>query len=391
MDNIGARIAYWRRRRGMTQTVLAGLADVTQSFISHVESGRKGIERRSTLVAIAGALRVSVADLLGQPDDRTDPSKAEIEQAVPALRVALIEIDEDERRMPTRTPEELAAAVEHVTRLRARSEYGPIAAMLPGLLLDAAAYEPRRLAQVGHCASECMSSLGYRDMALFAARVAVNAAREAQDPAWIGSTRFVYTLAMPIESAPTTSRVADKTLTALQEQASDPQVRQTLGQLHLSASLVCAVDQRPDDAHAHLAEAAEEASTLGDPADGIGFNVLAFGPTNVGLWRMAVATELGEYNRVIELARSIEPRRLNVANRRQAYWLHLGRALAHSGKTDRAALVAFINAERAAPVPFSVNPMVRDSVVAMVHRARRRSVSEDLRILARRVGVDVPA
>jgi transcriptional regulator with XRE-family HTH domain len=373
----------------MTQAVLAGLAGLSQPYISQVEAGHKGIERRSTLVAIAGALQVSVADLLGQAGDPTDPLKTEVEKAVPALRVALIEIDEGERRTPTRTPEEMTTAVEHVTGLRARSEYAPVATRLPGLLLDAAAYGPQLLAQVGHSASECMSSLGYRDMALFAARVAVGAANEAEDPAWIGSTRFVYTLAMPIESAPTTSRVADKALTALQDRAADPDVRQTLGQLHLSASLVCAVDQRPDDAEAHLAEATGAADSLGDPRDGIGFNMLAFGPTNVGLWKMAVATELGEYGRVAELARSVEPRRLNVANRRQAYWLHLGRALAHSGKTDRDALVAFINAERAAPVPFSVNPMVRDSVAAMVHRARRRSVSDDLRMLARRLGMDV--
>jgi transcriptional regulator with XRE-family HTH domain len=374
----------------MTQTVLAGLAGLSQPFISKVEAGHKGIERRSTLVAIAGALQVSVADLLGQPGDLTDPLKTEVERAVPALRVALIEIDEGERRTPIRTPEEMTAAVERMAELRSRSEYTPVAAMLPGLLLDAAAYGPRKLAEVGHCASECMSSLGYRDMALFAARVAVNAASEAEDPAWIGSTRFVYTLAMPIESASTTSRVADRALTALQDRAADPEVRQTLGQLHLSASLVCAVDRRPDDAQAHLAEAASEADSLGDPDDGIGFNMLAFGPTNVGLWKMAVATELGEHGRVIELARSVEPRRVKVANRRQAYWMHLGRALAHSGKTDREALVAFVNAERAAPVPFSVNPMTRDSVVAMVHRAPRRSVSDDLRMLARRLGVDVP-
>jgi len=391
-DHIGTRIRYWRRRRGgMTQATLAGLAGVSQSYISQVESGIKGVERRSTLVSLAAALQVSVVDLLGQPGDPTDPLKAGAAAAVPAIRVVLIEIDEGERRPPARGPEEMAAAAEQVRALRARSEYAPMAGLLPGLLLDAAAYGRLTLAEVGHAASECLSSLGYRDMAMLAARVAVNAAQEAENPAWIGSTRFVYTLSLPIEAAPTTSRVADKALNALQDKASDTDVRQMLGQLHLSASLVCAVDRRPDDAAAHLAEAHREAATLGDPDDGIGFNVLAFGPTNLGLWRLAVETELGEYGRVIELARRIEPRRLKVANRHQSYWLHLGRALAHSGKTDREALVAFMNAERAAPVPFGLNPMARDTVVSMVHRARHRSVSDDLRMLARRLGVEVAA
>jgi hypothetical protein len=68
----------------------------------------------------------------------------------------------------------------------------------------------------------------------------------------------------------------------------------------------------------------------------------------------------------------------------------LGRALAHSGKADREALVAFINAERAAPVAFSLNSMARDVVVSMVYRAQRRSVSNELRTLARRLGIEVP-
>jgi DNA-binding XRE family transcriptional regulator len=391
-DHIGARIRYWRKRRnGMTQAVLAGLVGVSQSYVSQIEAGQRGVERRRTLIAFAGALHVSVADLLGQPGDPTDPLKAGAAGAVPAIRVALIEIEEGERQPPTRSADQLAAEVAYVAGLRARSDYATMAPLLPGLLADAAAHDRLSLARVGHAASECLSSLGYRDMALFAARVAVAAAQEADDPAWIGSTRFVYTLALPIEAAPTTSRVADRALSALQDNASDPDVRQMLGQLHLSAALVCAVDRRPEDAAAHLTEASREAESLGDPDDGMGFNVLGFGPTNIGLWRMSVETELGEYGRAIELARIVEPRKLKVANRHRSYWLCLGRALAHSGRTDRAALLAFMQAERAAPVPFSLNPMARDAVVSMVHRARRRSVSEDLRILARRLGIEVAA
>src|SRR2546421_6687546 len=103
IDHIGVRIRYWRRRRnGMSQAVLAGLAGVTESYISHVEAGRKGIERRSTLVAIAAALQVSVADLLDQPGEATDPAYQRASAAVPALRVALAEIVEGEVDPPTR-------------------------------------------------------------------------------------------------------------------------------------------------------------------------------------------------------------------------------------------------------------------------------------------------
>ncbi len=103
----------------------------------------------------------------------------------------------------------------------------------------------------------------------------------------------------------------------------------------------------------------------------------------------SVRSSLGEYGEALELARRVTPGPLQVANRHQSYWLSVGRALAHSGKTDQQALVAFVRAERAAPFPFALNPTAKDAVVAMVQRACRKSVSEDLRVLARRVGVDV--
>src|SRR4051794_15849066 len=334
-EHIGARIAYWRRRRGMTQVNLAGLAGVSQAYVSQVEGGRKGIERRSTLIAVAAALQVSVTDLVGEPGDPTDPLKGRAAAAVPAIRVALIDIEEGERRSAVRSPEQMQAEVQRMADLRAISDYPTMAGQLPDLLADAAAYGGVILARIGYETSVCLRNLGYRDLALPAARVALSGALDAGDTAWIGATRFVHSLALPIEAARTASRVADRSLAELQPHAADPNVRQMLGQLHLSASLACAVDKRPDDAAAHIAAAGSEAASLGDPHDGVGFNLSAFGPTNLGLWRMAVNVELGEYGRVLEAARQVNPAGLRVANRHQSYWLSYGRALAHSGKADR--------------------------------------------------------
>lgn len=125
----------------MTQAELAGFAGVSQSYISRVEAGRKGVERRSTLVAIAKALQVTVANLLGQPGDPTDPLKAGAADAGPDIWAALIEIDQGERRTPTRTGERLDDAVNKLANLRARSDYPTIAGLLPDLLIDAAAHD----------------------------------------------------------------------------------------------------------------------------------------------------------------------------------------------------------------------------------------------------------
>lgn len=75
--------------RGMTQAVPAGLAGASQSYIPQVEAGCLGIERRSTLVAIARVLRVSVADMVGQLGDPTDPLKVGAADVVPRHPIAL--------------------------------------------------------------------------------------------------------------------------------------------------------------------------------------------------------------------------------------------------------------------------------------------------------------
>lgn len=91
--------------------------------------------------------------------------------------------------------------------------------------------------------------------------------------------------------------------------------------------------------------------------------------------------------RVIELSRTLRPQVLAATNRQLAYWLDLGRALSESGRRDAEALGAFVQAERAAPIPFTLNPLARDAVVTLAQRAKRRAVSDDLRLLAGRMGI----
>jgi transcriptional regulator with XRE-family HTH domain len=311
----------------MTQAALAGLAGVSQSYVSQIESGLKGIARRSTLIDFARALQVSVADLLDQPGDPTNPLKADAAAAVPAIRLALVEIEEGELRRSTWPADQLAAAVDHLADLRAGSRYTEMAHLLPSLLTDAAAVGGVTLARVAYEAQACLHCLGYRDFALSAARLAVIAAQEAEDAAWIGAARFAHTLAMPLEAASTSRRIAVQSLSDLQAKAADVEVRQMLGQLHLSASMWAAVEGRISDSAAHLVAAMAEAETLGDPVDGTGFNVLGFGPTNVRLWQMNVAVEMADYGKAIELAQDFKPTALKAVDRQQAYWLAYARAL----------------------------------------------------------------
>jgi DNA-binding XRE family transcriptional regulator len=57
-------LAYWRRRRGLTQVELARSAEITQPFVAQLEAGERD-PSASVLGRIARCLRVRVDDLIG--------------------------------------------------------------------------------------------------------------------------------------------------------------------------------------------------------------------------------------------------------------------------------------------------------------------------------------
>src|SRR6266545_867467 len=345
-EHIGARIRYWRRRRGgMSQRALAGLAGVSQGFISQVETGVLSIDRRSTLVAMAKALQVTVADLLGQPGDPTDPNKAVAAISVPEIRVALAEVEAGVVGKPERDRESVVAAL--------------------------VANDAHRLV--------C-------DFAWRASDMALAEAREAESVTLIGATQFMRLMCMPTEASTVIAAQARTTYEELQPKAADPAARRGYGALHLSAALAEAQAGRTDQIDDHLEEARREAVTLGEPAKPGGLS-MSFGPTNVGLWRMGSALELGEYHRVIEIARTVNPEALPHANRQCSYWLDYGRALSHIPGREHQAIAALARAETKAPQYMKILPSARNTVASMITRARRKAVADDLRKLADRIGL----
>lgn len=384
-EHIGTRVRSWRARRQLSQRTLADLAGVSQAFISKVETGVMAIDRRSTLVAVASALQVSVSDLLGEPDP-TDPNKAQAVMSVPALRVTLAEVEIGDVGTPQRSRDQVIAALDEADLCRVNCDYAQLGPLLPPLLRDAAGYDPAVAAQVLHLVATFLRSVGYRDLAWRAADMALAAARNAEDLTLVGAVQFKRLLCMPVEAAKVIATEARRTYDALEPHTADPGVRRGYGMLHLVAGFAEASSGRPDDLAAHITEAQHAAESLGEPEHGGGMT-MSFGPTNVGLWHMAAALELGEHQRVIEIANGIDPSRAEHANRQSMYWLDLGRAMSHVPGRDRDAVVAFAQAERAAPQYIRALPAARNAVAALIGRARQRAVADDLRRLADRVGV----
>jgi DNA-binding XRE family transcriptional regulator len=57
-------LAFWRKKRGLTQAALAKTVGVTQAYLSEVESGKKEA-RIGVLKNLAAALKVTVDELVG--------------------------------------------------------------------------------------------------------------------------------------------------------------------------------------------------------------------------------------------------------------------------------------------------------------------------------------
>ena len=58
---IEERIAAYRRRRGLSQAVLAGLVGRSESWLSQVERGVRSVDSLSVILDLAQALKVEPA------------------------------------------------------------------------------------------------------------------------------------------------------------------------------------------------------------------------------------------------------------------------------------------------------------------------------------------
>jgi hypothetical protein len=155
--------------------------------------------------------------------------------------------------------------------------------------------------------------------------------------------------------------------------------------LHLNAALACAAQADAATTRTHLDEAAALAKTLPEQRENFAF--LHFGLPNVGVWRVSLATELGEGGRVAELAKAVNPSALPAKARRAAFHADLGRSLLTERATVDKGIQALVTAERIAPHWVRNNVFVREAVSDLLRRAQRDAGGRELRGLAYRMGV----
>jgi transcriptional regulator with XRE-family HTH domain len=391
--SIGQRVRRARRYRGMALAEAAGLAGISTSYLSMIETGRRRLDSRTLITTLADVLAVSVVDLTGQPYAPTDRQISAAQAAVPALRLALMQasLDDAEEDVTPRPVPELRSAVQRASDLRQECDYATLGLLLPDLLreLHSAVHDPavrvealRGLVMACQVGALMLKNLGHPDLAWIISDRGRAAAEQLDDPLWVAAAEFP--LAHSLLAAGATTQVlaqVDKASAALTPD--DSAAGQVYGMLQLTAGLALTELHRPEEAVDRIADADAVAARTGD---GMAFR-FCFGPTNVKLWQVSLAVEAGEGGRAAEIARTVDVDAIPVRSRQAAFYADLGRGLAQVKGRSREAVAMLHKAEDIAPQRIRTHPLVRETVRDMLEQSRRQAGGQELRGLARRMAV----
>jgi transcriptional regulator with XRE-family HTH domain len=395
---LGERIAYYRRRRGLSQVKLAGLLGRSESWLSQVERGVRSIDRISVLIEVAGALNVPVTELSPDPLIQEGPDEHPAARAVRRALMQTATLDLVAQEPPRgRTPdmEELRARAGQAWELTHTSNYVELASLLPDLIMDSERATRRLtgedrtaafslLAHVYQATAAAMAKLRQVDVAWVAGDRSIEAAERAGEP--LLAAAGVFRIAHAFLSG---NRIEDALRTALaaadalepQVATGPPELIALWGALNQVGAVIATRANEEDTARERMRKAEEAAARLGEDRNDF---ETEFGPTNVALHAVAVAVELGDAGEALRRAAPVDASRLSV-ERRGRFLLDVARAYAQRRKTAEA-VRTIEEAEALTPEQVRSHPMVREMVRDLL-RGERRRVNPELRHLAERVGV----
>ncbi|MEU3029384.1 helix-turn-helix domain-containing protein [Streptomyces incarnatus] len=356
---VGARLAAWRRRRGLTRDDLASHTGLELDYLAGLETGREWVDRRGPLAALAAAMRLDVADLTGQPYPPRGQEHAAVRTVAFHLRRSLV------RRQPDRGPgmllEELAERTQAAARAGSAGDEHHLALTLPELIeaadraMAAAAGpgrdEAARLRVDAHVlAAGLLRRLGYKDLAWMLLHRASTGTREPL-PVLVEGVRLLIDLGLPEYALARADRAEDA--------GAD-------WQLSVLAAVAQAMAGRRPEAERLLATAAER-------ADGARESALVIAA------RAAVAAEVGDAAEAADHVRVADHAALDGAHR-SSLLVVAAAAEARQGRADEAA-ARLVEADAAAPLRLRLDPFARDLVAALndrttVHTAAVRDLAE---------------
>jgi transcriptional regulator with XRE-family HTH domain len=361
---IGERVSWYRRRRGMSQEVLAGLIGRTGDWLQRAENNRIQLDRLSVIRSLAEALDISLGDLIGEPTllDWTSDSGT---QTVPALRAVLMDYSQlapllaDGHASPEPLAlDQLSRRVHDIFDAYQHSRFGYVTARAPGLLQDAVtavrgtdgdrqvrAFELMALSY--QAAAAVLTKLGEADLAWIAAERGLTAAQRSDSQVILGSLfrSVAHTLLATGRFQPAVqlvSRAADVLSSSIG--TADDAMLSVYGSLfHTGAMAASRADNR-QTTRGFLTEAQDAANQLGADAN---YMWTAFGPTNVAIHQVNTAMELGDVQIALDIGPGLDTSGLP-AERQVRHALEVARAYAARNRQDEG-LATLLGAEQIAP------------------------------------------
>jgi tetratricopeptide (TPR) repeat protein len=402
MGDFGAELARWMLARGLGVRELHRRSGYSAGYITQLRQGRRNpspdaardlddaLGAGGALTGCWAAGRGPVGGLaaaLAQPSrpshDRLCSSGSEPETdrrasaVIAAIGKALHAAPERGHR---RDQAELERDVVRAWELRQSAEYAQLGGLLAGLLRDIASGEAGAGVSVHayNMTSSLLKRLGGFEMAAVAADRAFRAASQAENQALLSAAKLrvanVYLAASRYAEAGAVAAAAADDLPP--RAASAPQEVAAFGALLLTAAVAAAKLGEAAQAWEFLGQA-KAAAVACDREHASLYAV--FGPVNVAIHGVQVATELGDGREALRRAELTDPGGMPAAllERRSTLLIDIARAQ-HMLRDQTGAAETLIEAERVAPLEVRYSGVARGLLVDLLGGSRPSSALHDL-------------
>ncbi|MFC6093956.1 helix-turn-helix domain-containing protein [Saccharothrix lopnurensis] len=388
-NEIGRRLRQIRHAQRKSLAVIAGRAGISVSYLSRLESGARALDRRSLVVALANALEVAPSEITTlAPVDHLEQ-----DQSLGPVRLALLSVAMGEPSGNVIPVDVLSKRVAALLEAQRQCSYVDVGLGLPGLIRDLHATlkigrdveQIHRLLALVHVqgTQAWLGDIGANmDLGWQAATLAKQAAEQVDDPLTHAVSAFGTAFGLIGAGA---FDLASKALAVPNLGTTSREAAQATGMLTLASSLVAAAQGDQTERLAALEHATDLAQYTGE-GNALWFG---FGPSNVGVWRMSIALEAGDYVEAARIAMTVNPEALPSPTRKSAYWREYGRALARLPRRQDDAVVALRRAELISPARIHRHPFMRSVLAELLVKAKRDAVGRELRGMAYRAGLPV--
>lgn len=394
-SELGARIAYWRERRGMTQRLLADRIGRSKSWIEKVEAGVRSADRLPILLSICEELRLDLPVLIGR-DRKRDTRDCINDEQIESIRIALERYEGLRNDIPdgyiVNMPR-LERQVLHIWSAFELADYQVVSRTLPDLILDAqrshmtegSEETARVLTEVYQIAASTLRKLGEYNLSWLAGDRGMALAEQIGDTVLAALTGFRVANSLVALGRPDPAFNLNISFASRLESnvRTDAEVS-AYGNVVLQAAMAAAAAGNAMGVRDLIREARDVSSRVPGQAN---HYRLSFGPTNVGIHHVSALVSLGEGGLAVEAAAKIDESGLHLIRRerRANHYVDVARGYSQSGQRDKA-LEKLLEAEALAPREVNCRPVARGTIENLVERSHGKP-SGALISLAERAGV----